>query len=585
MRVKLASIGSLTLLFACGGGIPYHSTGPDAQVSPTGAGGQSSISTEYDAGNQIPGAAGATAQPSAGSSGSEGGIGGGVSTPDARLVDAGTPDSSQADAPVPLRDANLVGGSGNGGGGTGGGGSGGGGAGGGGGSRVSSSSTAGTAVTCDAVPDCGGDPAGTWSVNSSCLRANGTADISYLGLSCLTAQIEGSLDVTGTLTLGADGKYTDKTVAKGSDRWVLDPACLILSGTKVNCDGISTVFSTSLSLYGYEHFQCVAAAAGGCTCEGKINQTGGMGLLSMDLFPTGKYRAGGYMLSLGDGLDYSYCASYGELTVMPRPGVQNSTPYTGAVVFQRRDGGDGGAGTGGAGTGGTPNGSGGRAGGGGASGAAGSQTGSTSSNPGRCDNTSDVDACGGDVVGSWDVTSSCLKLSGEFNSRGTGLGCDTFRVTGAIEVTGSLVMTADRKFRDYTTTTGDVTVNLDQMCLWMSGTWAQCNLISVAVEGLGFASVMCADAADGGCRCPGKIKQGGNMGLIVATSENRGDYATKDNTITTGVNPLTGADLQYSYCVAGDKLTLTPKTTSPTTTGSIILQKSPSSTGGPLSGP
>ena len=130
-----------------------------------------------------------------------------------------------------------------------------------------------------------------------------------------------------------------------------------------------------------------------------------------------------------------------------------------------------------------------------------------STSPGKCDNATSVTPCGGDVVGSWDVTSSCLKLAGDFNSRGTGMGCDTFKVSGAVKVAGSFVMTADKKFQDKTTTTGDVTVTLDHQCLFMSGTWTKCDLISVAVEGLGFTNIQCADASGGGCNCPGKINQ------------------------------------------------------------------------------
>ena len=136
--------------------------------------------------------------------------------------------------------------------------------------------------SCSIVTPCGGDLVGTWDVKSSCLKTSGTADISYLGLACLTAQITGTVDVTGTFTLGGDPKYpyTDKTVTKGSDSWVLDAACLNLSGTKVSCSGISDVFAAILSGFGYEEFKCVAAASGGgCTCQGKINSTGGLGLL------------------------------------------------------------------------------------------------------------------------------------------------------------------------------------------------------------------------------------------------------------------------------------------------------------------
>jgi hypothetical protein len=69
------------------------------------------------------------------------------------------------------------------------------------------------------------------------------------------------------------------------------------------------------------------------------------------------------------------------------------------------------------------------------------------------------------------------------------------------------------------------------------------------------------------------------MGLIVATPETDGDYTISDNTLVTGQNPMTQADLAYHYCVANGTMTLTPKTSSPTTTGSIVLQKASGSGG------
>jgi hypothetical protein len=207
------------------------------------------------------------------------------------------------------------------------------------------SSGAGGSDTCSNVTPCGGDVVGTWDVRSSCLKTSGTADISFLGLQCLTAEIAGTLDVTGTVTFGADGRYTDNTVATGSDSWGLDASCLNLSGTTVSCDGISYVFSAILLGYGYENFGCAdAASGGGCTCQGTINSTGGLGLLYNDLTPNGNYESANNTLSLEAVLKYSYCVNGSELTVTPNPGSMNSTPYTGTVVLQKSGGGTGGAG-------------------------------------------------------------------------------------------------------------------------------------------------------------------------------------------------------------------------------------------------
>ena len=237
------------------------------------------------------------------------------------------------------------------------------------------SSGGASGASCASGTACGGDVVGIWEAKSSCLKTSGDADISYLRLNCKnnTAYITGSLTVTGTLTLGTDGKYTENTVTSGSDTWELDASCLLLSGTKVNCDGISGVFAAALSPFGYEEMNCVDAASGGCTCQGKINQKGGMGVLYNDVSTSGRYTASGNTLTVGDTISYSYCVKGSELTVMPKPA--GSTPYTGTIVLQKSDGGTGGAGGGGS------TGSGGQGGAGGTTvkgGAAGGTTGGAS---------------------------------------------------------------------------------------------------------------------------------------------------------------------------------------------------------------
>ena len=118
-------------------------------------------------------------------------------------------------------------------------------------SGTGGSTGTGSGDTCKAVTACGGDLVGAWTAKSSCLKASGTADISYLGLACSTAEIVGSIEVTGTFTVGSDG-FTDATVAKGRDTWALGASCLELSGTKVTCAGVGSVFSSTLSSYGYQ---------------------------------------------------------------------------------------------------------------------------------------------------------------------------------------------------------------------------------------------------------------------------------------------------------------------------------------------
>jgi non-reducing end alpha-L-arabinofuranosidase len=221
-------------------------------------------------------------------------------------------------------------------------------------SRPSDTGTAGNGGSCGNVAACGGDVVGTWEVKSSCLKTSGSFDISTLGVGCKTAEISGTLNVTGTFTATSDGKYTDKTVVTGSDTWKLVHSCLSISGTTTTCEGIAQVLSGTLSTYGYEDLQCADASDGGCTCQGKINQTGGMGQLYNDLSATGKYTASDNTITI-DSLKYPYCVKGTEMTLTPQTTFQ---PLTGTVVLQKTSSGTGGSTGGRTGTGGAVGGAG-----------------------------------------------------------------------------------------------------------------------------------------------------------------------------------------------------------------------------------
>jgi hypothetical protein len=198
--------------------------------------------------------------------------------------------------------------------------------------------------SCTEVTACGGDVVGTWEVKSQCLTFDGQADIGYLGLTCVpnVATIKGTLKVTGTLTLGSDGKFKDATTTTGSEDWQMDKSCLILSGTRVKCVQIGTTFEGSLMGFGYESFTCRdASSGGGCTCADTINtdapdgRPGGMGILHNDVAIKGAYKTSGNRLMIGDSLSYTYCVRGNEMTVSPIPIEMSATPYRGTIVLTR----------------------------------------------------------------------------------------------------------------------------------------------------------------------------------------------------------------------------------------------------------
>jgi hypothetical protein len=205
---------------------------------------------------------------------------------------------------------------------------------------------------------------------------------------------------------------------------------------------------------------------------------------------------------------------------------------------------------------GTPSGTGGSSGAGGA--------------PASCP--ANVAPCGGNVVGTWNVQSSCLTVSGNLDLTLAGLNCPAPPVSGSLHVTGSFTANADTTDADNTTTTGTEQFTLAPTCLMLSGTTTTCDGITGPIQGgLGFASLSCTNATGGGCNCTATIQQTGGFGLLSPSPSTSGNYATSDNTLT-----ITGdvGDAKYSYCVSGSTLTVTPQSTSASVAGTIVLQKS-----------
>ena len=205
--------------------------------------------------------------------------------------------------------------------------------------------------------------------------------------------------------------------------------------------------------------------------------------------------------------------------------------------------------------------------------------------PATCTN---VTACGGDVVRTWTVTGSCLAVSGQVDVSAFGLGCNNQpgvdfpltqpTVTGSLEVAGTFTVNGDGTVADNTTTTGTVTFVFSGYCL-EGATCASCaRLATVIFPSLGYASATCEEdpnsvASPGcgnGCTCTATVDQSGGMGLVTSDASATSTYTPAGSDFT--VNP---GDLQYSYCVSGTALTVTPVSPTPTvTTGSIELELS-----------
>jgi hypothetical protein len=206
-----------------------------------------------------------------------------------------------------------------------------------GGATGGSSSSGGAGGACANVTACGGNVVGTWTVSSSCLSVSGPLDLSsFFGQGCASAQVTGSLQVSGTWSANSDGTYTDNTTTTGNEQIALVAACLSFSGTTITCDGVSGV----VQAMGYSSVNCTTAAGGGCNCSATVNQAGGIGVVSASASTSGSFSTSGSNLTIDTSPPYAYCVSGNKLTLTPQ------APTTGTVVLQ--GGGTGTTGSGGA---------------------------------------------------------------------------------------------------------------------------------------------------------------------------------------------------------------------------------------------
>jgi len=380
------------------------------------------------------------------------------------------------------------------------------------------SSGAGTAAACTNVTPCGGNVVGTWTVASSCLKAGDRLDLRYVGVGCTTATVTGgSLDVNGTWTANPNGTYTDYTTTTGDVKFALAPECLNISGTQITCDRIGEPIGGVL---GYESTSCTSTVGGGCTCAAIANQKGGLGTLSWDALTGGNYTTYGNDLTVSDGSvteQYSYCVSGNQLTLTPR-----DTALTGSVTL----------------------------------------------NPAALPTCSTTNPCGGNVVGTWTVSSGSLSASGALDLSSLGFGCTSATITGgSLAVNGTWTANPDGAYTDNTKTTGNVKFTMAPECLNISGTQTTCAVESPVIgEVLGFASNTCTPAAGGGCTCAALIDQVGGMGALSSSASTSGNYATAGNRLTMSG---TSTSTVYPYSVSGGTLTLT----APNTTDPIVLTK------------
>jgi hypothetical protein len=180
-----------------------------------------------------------------------------------------------------------------------------------------------------------------------------------------------------------------------------------------------------------------------------------------------------------------------------------------------------------------------------------------------CSDGASVTPCGGNVVGTWNVASTCLKLSGDMDMSLTSLGCPTVPAEGTLEVSGTFIANADGTYTDNTKTKGQVTFPLAPACLSVSSVDVECARIGAIFVAAGWSKAACSDTA-GQCNCTLTVDRDAAMGAVVPYTEPTGSY-------TTANNQLTASNVTYSYCASGDTLRVTPQMSA--LSGPIVLQR------------
>jgi len=190
---------------------------------------------------------------------------------------------------------------------------------------------------CDALPPCGGDLVGTWTVATCAPTVGGMVDLTGLGLAnnCTSAPVtSGSRVITGTVTFNGDGSYADATEMTGEQVYELPPPCLVLSGTTTTCADIAG----PLRSVGFKTNVCVDnPATTGCTCTATVEQTGGLGLVSYNAAESGTYTTMNHALSMtsfGPDTEYTYCVS-GSVLKLTLDSLSRTGPLVSPIVLQK----------------------------------------------------------------------------------------------------------------------------------------------------------------------------------------------------------------------------------------------------------
>jgi hypothetical protein len=160
-----------------------------------------------------------------------------------------------------------------------------------------------------------------------------------------------------------------------------------------------------------------------------------------------------------------------------------------------------------------------------------------------------VAACGGDIVGTWNIVAACADVSA--GDAGASPACPNETVSaGPITASGTVTFNADKTYSVSFTESVSETLSVPASCLSSGGTTVSCGDLSTV---LGMGSVDDAGTTTASC-----TTSGANCSCTIDVSgqniSEMGTYTLSGNTFTTTSSASGTTPGTASYCVQGNTL-------------------------------
>ena len=179
----------------------------------------------------------------------------------------------------------------------------------------------------------------------------------------------------------------------------------------------------------------------------------------------------------------------------------------------------------------------------GGSGAAGGASGHAGGTGGGSASCPTVSPCGGNIVGTWKVTQTCITETADLSNECTGGAGTSASANVALMFSGTVTYNADGTYTSALTGTDMGQEHYSSGCAPLGLTCAQ-----IGQEVIDGGSVSCSTDTAGTCNCDSVVP-------LTSTNNTPGTYSTSGDTLTTTPGSMpSGA----SYCVQGSVLYIIP---------------------------